>query len=137
MENKYKVADNWSCANALERFKQFKIDTLEKKIKNGKEYISSGKFKALITVKKKKAENKLAIMEEDIVEMKKIYDAVYILIRRHEHVINELARIYVGMKDSILSKEKFPKELLDEQVKMMDEYYKCLKEILKPCKLEE
>ena len=135
MENK--VADNWECANALERFKQFKIDILEKRNERGKDYLKTVKFKNLIPVKKLKVKDQVKELEDELVEMKKFYDAVYAMVKRHESVVDELARIYVGIGDSILSEGKFPKELFSDQAKIMDEYYESLQEILKPCKLEE
>lgn len=137
MENKYKIADNYECAKALDRFEQIKINALKRRIDTGTKYIASEKFDILIEEKKKKIKGQIGELREELFEMKKMYDTVRILVKRHENIVNELARIYAGIEGRILSKGKFPKELFSDQAKIMDEYYESLKGILEPCKLED
>ena len=140
--SQFLIADNYNCSNCLEHFKQAVIDTLKESIKKGEDYISGGyekictergktpDLKHLEDAKKKLDEKKLLLQEYET-----LYNAVYIVIRRHESIINELSRIHIGIKEKVLWEGKVPRDMMPTQAEILTEYFESIKKILEPCKL--
>ena len=133
----YKVADNWECANAIERFNQLVLDPLKKRADEAFNYTLGKEFEKSPKERKEKIKKRVEELKSELEKLEDVYNAAFQLVQRHEAVIDELSRIFVGVRNKILANGKFPKELFDEQVNIMDEYFNSINEILKPCKLEE
>ena len=137
MQKNYKVADNWECANALEGFKRVVLDPLKKKVDEAFKYTLDKEFESSPKERQEKIKKRVEELKSELGKLEEVYNSAFQLVQRHESVIDELSRIFIGIRDKILANGKFPKELFDEQVKLMDEYFKSVDEILKPCKLDE
>jgi len=140
-----KVADNYMCANALEHFKQRFLDPLKERAKKNHDYIFNGgydkqcKEKGVEPDPKQVEKMKLGYdkLSFELGECKKMYDASFLMVQRHEHVINELARIRLGLTENIFWKGEMPAQLMKEQQDMMVSYLRDINKILATCKLEE
>lgn len=144
MEDK-KVADNYDCANALERFKQKLLDPLKVRADKNHDFIFKGGYEKqckekgvdpdekVLTNMKKGYDN----LSFQLGEYKAVYDASFKMVQRHEHVINVLAKIHVGLRENIIWKGEMPSQLMKEQQEMMLSYYRDITKILAPCKLDE
>lgn len=137
MENKFKVADNWECANSLERFKQLVLDPLKKKVDDAFKYTTGKEFDDSPKERQEKIKKRFEQLKSELERMDDVYNASFKLVQRHEAVIDELSRIFIGMRNKILANGKFPKELMEAQAELMEEYFQSINEILKPCKLED
>ena len=131
----YSVVDNWDCASKLDKFNSRFIQPLSQRVDKGWEFIMNTKIPAEKRSKYKPTYERMRIQLD---EYKTIYEAAVTLMRRHENLVNELARHYVNIQESIVDKEgSFPKELFDEQVELLNDYYNTMKNLLKPCNLED
>ena len=139
-----KVADNYTCANALEHFKQKFLDPLKERAEKNHDFIFNGGYEKQckeknvdpdpkVEARMKKSYDELSFTYN---ECKKVYDASFLLVQRHEHVINELARIRKGLTDNIFWKGEMPSQLMDEQQQMMVGYLRDMNKILATCKLD-
>lgn len=125
-----KVADNYEAARAMDRFHRNVIMPLAERITKGWEFIigeGAGKTDEV----RQKTQIRFDVLKLQLDEVQNIYDTTKTLVQRHENLVNDLAKIYVGIRENILWKDKFPAELMEEQVKMMEEYYQILDNYLK------
>ena len=145
MSDEKTVSDNYTCANALEHFKQKFLDPLEKRTTQNHDFIFGGgydkqcKEKGVEPDPKQVEKMKLGYdkLSFELGECKKVYKASFELVQKHEHVINELARIRKGLTDNIFWKGEMPSQLMDEQKDMMVSYLRDMNKILATCKLKE
>jgi len=124
-----KVADNYECARALDRFHRNVIKPLTDRVDKGWDYITKD-GPALSDKEKKKHQDRYDALKLQLEELENLYNTTRTLIMRHENMVNEMAKIYVGIREKILWEEKFPAELMTEQIKLMDEYYQILVKFL-------
>jgi len=124
-----KVADNYECARALDRFHRNVLKPLSDRVAKGFDYIT-GDGVALPEKEKKKHQDRFDALKLQLTELENFYNATKTLIMRHENMVNEMAKVYVGIRENILWGEKFPAELMTEQVKFMEEYYQILVKLL-------
>lgn len=144
-ETRRTVADNWECADSLEKFKQKIIDPLQGRMDKNHIFLFQGGYEKQCEKNKVKPDyeyvDKLKKLYEENVALLSAYVDVYLatltLIARHEATINELARVYVGFRDKVLWKDKIPSNLMPEQQEFIDEYFESIQKILEPCKLDE
>lgn len=137
------IADNWECATALEVFKQKIVDPLQERMDKNHVYLFEGGYEKQCQKNKVKPDNEYldrlkVIYDENIVLLRSyidVYVAAYVLTARHEATINELSRVYVGLRDKVLWKAKMPSKLLPEQQEFMDDYFESIQKILEPCGL--
>jgi len=145
MSDEKAVADNYTCANALEHFKQKYLDPLKERAEKNHDFIFGGGYDKQCKTKNvdpdpevckrmKKSYDELSFTYG---ECKKVYDASFLMVQRHEHVINELAKIRLGLTENIFYKGDMPAQLMDEQQAMMVGYLRDMNKILATCKLEK
>ena len=145
MEGKEAVADNMTCAEALERYKQRFLVPLGERVKKSFAFIfEKGYDKQCKEGGTDPDPEVLARMTKsyDVIffqynEGKKMYTSAYNMVNWHEAVIDELASIYVGMRDNILWEGEVLDTLMEEQRVMLKSYFESIKKILEPIKLEE
>jgi len=124
-----KVADNYECARALDQFHRSVLKPLSDRVAKGNDYLI-GDGQVLPEKELKKHQDRHDVLKLQMEALEDFYNTTKTLIMRHENMVNEMAKIYVGIREQILHKEKFPKELMTEQVKLMDEYYQILVKFL-------
>jgi len=125
-----KVVDNYEAARALDRFHRTVVKPLTDRVDKGWDYIIKDS-PSLPEAEKKKQQSRYDALKLQLDEMENFYNATKTLIMRHENMVNEIARIKVGIRENLLWEGLFPKELMDEQVKFMNEYYQILVTLLK------
>ena len=136
-ENK---ADNWKCADILEQYKQRYFDPLEKRVKQNYAYIFEGGYEKKckesgvdpdpkVVEKMKKSYDTLFF---EYSEGKKLHEACFNLVQRHEAMVDELARIHVVIRDNVLWEGEIPSQLMGEQCDMLKGYFESIKQMLEP-----
>ena len=142
-ETRGKVADNWECANSLEKFKQKIIDPLQGRMNKNHIFLFEGGYEKQCEKNKVKPDyeyiDKLKKLYEENVALLSSYIDIYLatltLIDRHEATMNELTRVYVNFRDKVLWKDKMPSQLMPEQQEFIDGYFESIQKILEPCNL--
>jgi len=128
------VADNYEAARALDRYHRNVVKPLSDRVAKGWNYII-GDGLVLPETEKKKHQDRYDALKLQLEEVENFYNAVKTLIHRHENMVNEVAKIYVGIRERILWEGSFPKDLFDDQQKLMDEYYQILVKLLQHLEL--
>jgi len=139
-----KQFDNWDCANALERFKQRLIDPLKVRVSQGHDYIINNTYEKEcktngITPDPKRIEKTKNAHDTNVGLLREydlLYEAVTILIKRHEHIADEIAGIYIGIKENIIYKDEFPKQLMSEEQLLMQGYWESIIKLVEGLKIE-
>lgn len=129
-----KVVDNYSAAKALDRLKKLFIDPLQERVTKGMDHVTT-KDPHPDKEKQKQIEVRLEALRVQLSVMQGIYEDFRVLIHRHEHLTNEVARHYYNMRENIVWKGKIPPELMSEQVEMLSDYYNALGGLLKEIEL--
>ena len=129
-----KVADNYEAARALDRFHRNVVKPLSQRVAKGWDYII-GDGLVLPEAEKKKHQDRFDALKLQLEEVENFYNAVKTLIHRHENMVNEIARIKVGIRERILWEGLFPKDLFEDQQKLKDEYYQILVKLLQHLEL--
>ena len=145
LKAKQTIADNYECATALDRYDKLFLDPLQVRMDNAHKMLFEGGYRKECEKKKIKpdpeVEKKMQQFYDEngprLHEMKNFYNAVRVLINRHEGVINELARVYVGIRDKVMWKGEIPAQLMREQQAFLKEYFESIQKILEPCGLDQ
>ena len=130
----YSVVDNWECASQLDEFHNRFILPLTERVEAGWEYL---KDSSIPVKEKKKHQANFEKLKVQLEGCNKMYSSTVTLMKRHENLVNELARHYINIKEDILHDGSFPKELFTEQVEMLNDYYNTMKNMLKHLNLDE
>lgn len=138
-------ADNYECIMAIDHFMQGYFNQLQERVKKNYDFIFKGGYE-------KKCEKEGVKPDEKVIaKMKKSYDELFFhydhskklleacdtLAKRHEGIIDTLAKIYVGLRDNILYEGHVPGELMEEQREFLLGYFNDIKKILEPLKPDE
>ena len=128
--NDLKVADNYEAARALDQFQRNVMKPLSDRLAKGWDFlIKDGP--SLSQKEKKKHQDRFDALKIQQAQLENFYNTTKTLIMRHENMVTELAKIKVGIRENLLWQGLFPKELMVEQMTMMDEYYQMLVTLLK------
>lgn len=134
-KKEYSVVDNWECASQLDEFYSRFLLPLTERVEKGWEYLKDSSIPA---DEKKKHQATLEKLKGQLEIGNKTYNTAVMLMKRHENLVNELAKHHVNIKLDILEKGgSFPKELFPEQIERLNDYYKAMKMMLKPLNLDE
>ncbi len=129
------VVDNYECARALDKFHRSLMVPLTERVNKGWDYLVENTGKNIPTKEKEKQQALYDTLKIQLGLLDDMYTATKALISRHEMVVTELSRIYVGLRENFLVDGKFPAELMTEQVNFMMEYYNSLEKMLKNIEL--
>jgi len=133
-KDEYSVVDNWECASQLDEFHGRFILPLAEKVEKGWEYMRDSIIPA---DKKKKYQAYFEKLKTELEICSKTYNTTVTLVKRHENLVNEIARHYVNIKEDILHQGSFPEKLLPGQIEKLNDYYNTVKGMLKHLNLDE
>jgi RNase adaptor protein for sRNA GlmZ degradation len=130
-----KKVNNWEAANELERFKQRYSDPLKERITNARNILTE-KDRVWPSGDRKRAEDKLAMLETTNLDYQKLHDAVNQLIKHHEAQTTTLTELYTKWYNNISVDGDKPLEMMGMQIEIMQELFRDIYEIIEPLKLD-
>lgn len=136
-KDEYSVVDNWECASQLDEFHGRFILPLAERVEQGWEFMKSSSVSAEDAKMKEKHKLTFERLKIQLESYTKIYNAAVTLVKRHENLVNEIARHYINIKEDILHEGSFPKELLPLQIEKLNDYYNTIKGMLKHLNFDE
>ena len=111
--------NNWDAANELERFQQKHILLLRERIAKADAILKDEKF-VWKEGQKEKAVRTYGILQADLLDFTRLYDAMYKLIQQHEGITNMLSEIYMEWYNDISRNGEQPKEIMSIQARKME-----------------
>ena len=125
---------------AVTRYKKKFLDSLQKRMDLNHEYILEGGYEKECKEKNvdpdQKVISKMKIAYDKnsftLKEGRDFYKADLVLLQAREATISTMIKVYASMRDNIVSDDTFPSQLMEEQVDMMNENFKSLKNIVEP-----
>jgi hypothetical protein len=125
------LANNYEAARRLDAFVRVYIDPLVSKIDNAEKLFKDEKYKWKVG-EKARAEVKYEQLVDRCTEFKLFAEDIKKLIQQHEGTISKLCDIYYKWYENIAYNGKQQREMMKEQVNMLQEIFTSIFEIIEP-----
>lgn len=129
------IVNDWKAAKELQEFKRKYLDPLEKRLEEGRRILQDPNQKWKPD-QKERAKQKLAVMDTENIDFRRLYNAVMELIQQHEKQTDLLASAYSRWYSKVSSNGEQPKEMMSMQTEVLQTIFVDLYRAIEPLKLE-
>lgn len=134
-EEKKTLVNNWKCSNFATRVYYRWLKPLNKRVEEGREYLTKNKDK-LSPEKFEKHQKTLFLLEAENIDLHSFYGEAIKMIEQHEGLVSLMSELYAKWYHKVSIKGKQPKEMMSMQREALIEIFTAMYEALKPLELD-